>query len=84
MWGLSIGAIYVAWLSTGTPIFGGTKHWMTAYPFVALFAGVGFDDVVRAARRQAVLWRRRCRRWAGGAREGESLSCWGRWRWGRR
>lgn len=25
-----------------TPIFGGTKHWFTAYPFLALFAGLGF------------------------------------------
>ncbi len=45
LWLLSIGAIYAAWLSPKTPIFGGTKHWMTAYPFLALFAGVGFDDV---------------------------------------
>lgn len=26
-----------------TPIFGGTKHWFSAYPFLALFAGVGFS-----------------------------------------
>jgi 4-amino-4-deoxy-L-arabinose transferase-like glycosyltransferase len=26
-----------------TPIFGGTKHWFPAYPFLALFAGVGFE-----------------------------------------
>ena len=50
---------YAAWLSPRTPIFGGTKHWMTAYPFLALFAGVGFDAVVRAARRQLFSWRRR-------------------------
>ena len=25
-----------------TPIFGGTKHWFTAYPFLAMFAGYGF------------------------------------------
>jgi hypothetical protein len=31
-----------------TPIFGGTKHWLPAYPFLCLFAGRGFD-VVRAA-----------------------------------
>lgn len=30
-----------------TPIFGGTKHWFTAYPFLALFAGVGFDRALR-------------------------------------
>lgn len=28
-----------------TPIFGGTKHWFTAYPFLALFAGAGFEWV---------------------------------------
>ena len=26
-----------------TPIFGGTKHWFTAYPFMALFAAAGFE-----------------------------------------
>ena len=26
-----------------TPIFGGTKHWITAYPFLCMFAGRGFD-----------------------------------------
>ncbi len=31
-----------------TPIFGGTKHWIPAYPFVALFAGRGFDMVCTA------------------------------------
>lgn len=59
LWLLSIGAIYAAWLSPKTPIFGGTKHWMTAYPFVALFAGVGFDDVLRAARAGVIRLRRR-------------------------
>ncbi len=38
-------------LSSATPIFGGTKHWMTAYPVLALFAGRGFDLVARAMRR---------------------------------
>ncbi|MCC6873858.1 MAG: glycosyltransferase family 39 protein [Sandaracinaceae bacterium] len=33
-----------------TPIFGGTKHWFSAYPFLALFAGVGFAQVTRAAK----------------------------------
>lgn len=28
-----------------TPIFGGTKHWMPAWPFLALLAGVGFERV---------------------------------------
>ena len=34
-----------------TPIFGGTKHWMPAYPFLALFAGRGFDLTWTALRR---------------------------------
>lgn len=39
---------YAAWLSTGTPIFGGTKHWMTAYPFMALFAAAGVSRSIAA------------------------------------
>jgi 4-amino-4-deoxy-L-arabinose transferase-like glycosyltransferase len=35
-------------LSTNTPIFGGTKHWMPAYPLLALFAGRGLDLVAAA------------------------------------
>jgi 4-amino-4-deoxy-L-arabinose transferase-like glycosyltransferase len=34
-----------------TPIFGGTKHWLTAYPFFAIFAGYGFQLVRRAMHR---------------------------------
>ncbi|MGH7280383.1 MAG: ArnT family glycosyltransferase, partial [Polyangiaceae bacterium] len=30
-------------LLPATPIFGGTKHWLPAYPFLAMFAGYGFD-----------------------------------------
>ncbi len=36
-------AVFV--LLTKTPIFGGTKHWMTAYPLLAIFAGRGFEVV---------------------------------------
>ena len=32
-----------------TPIFGGTKHWITAYPFLMIFAGHGFDRVLTRA-----------------------------------
>jgi 4-amino-4-deoxy-L-arabinose transferase-like glycosyltransferase len=43
-----------------TPIFGGTKHWFTAYPMLALFAGRGFQALlaawpVRRARARAAL-----------------------------
>jgi 4-amino-4-deoxy-L-arabinose transferase-like glycosyltransferase len=46
-----------------TPIFGGTKHWLPAYPAMALFAGRGFDRV-RAAMGRA-LPRLDRRRWIG-------------------
>jgi hypothetical protein len=37
-----------------TPIFGGTKHWMAAYPFLALFAGRGLLAVIERA--EAGAW----------------------------
>lgn len=33
-----------------TPIFGGTKHWLTAYPFLALAAVVAWRELWRAAK----------------------------------
>ncbi len=42
LWLLCIAVSYGPWLSSNTPIFGGTKHWMPAYPYLALFAGQGF------------------------------------------
>jgi 4-amino-4-deoxy-L-arabinose transferase-like glycosyltransferase len=45
-----------------TPIFGGTKHWLPAYPVLALFAGRGFDIVASALR--DALERFEWRRWA--------------------
>ena len=59
LWLLCVLINYAAWLSPTTPIFGGTKHWMTAYPFLALFAGTGLDAVVRAARGEIFRLRRR-------------------------
>jgi hypothetical protein len=47
-WLIGLLVSYAPWLSTDTPIFGGTKHWITAYPFLALFASRGFS--VLAAR----------------------------------
>jgi hypothetical protein len=57
LWLLALGVQYGAWLSNTTPIFGGTKHWMTAYPFLTLFAGLGVRSALVAARQ----------RWAQGA-----------------
>ncbi len=49
------------WFSAKTPIFGGTKHWFPAYPFLALMAGVGF--VLVAKRFEATLKDRMTREW---------------------
>ncbi len=46
VWLLSLTVAYAPWWSTSTPIFGGTKHWLTAYPFLCLFAGLGYEGVV--------------------------------------
>ncbi len=40
-----------------TPIFGGTKHWMPAMPFLAIFAGAGVT----------FGWKLVCERWRAGA-----------------
>jgi hypothetical protein len=61
LWAIGIGVQYAPWiLSTNTPIFGGTKHWFTAYPFLCLFAGVGFDRTVTKLRAllEASRWSR--------------------------
>jgi hypothetical protein len=42
LWLVGLAASYAPWLSSDTPIFGGTKHWITAYPFLCLLAGRGF------------------------------------------
>jgi 4-amino-4-deoxy-L-arabinose transferase-like glycosyltransferase len=41
-WLMCIGLHYAPWWFSSTPIFGGPKHWMTAYPYMALFAGYAF------------------------------------------
>ncbi len=49
LFALAFGAAIAPWLlSTKTPIFGGTKHWFTGYPFLVLFAGYAFDRVASA------------------------------------
>lgn len=49
-----------------TPIFGGTKHWLPAWPFIAIFAGFGFKAAVEGI--SAFL--KRCREeWGGRTRE---------------
>ncbi|MDH5673203.1 MAG: glycosyltransferase family 39 protein [Myxococcales bacterium] len=45
-----------------TPIFGGTKHWFTAYPFLAILAGLGFDRLLEVVGawlgERSARWRR--------------------------
>jgi len=53
LWVLCLFISYAPWLSPSTPIFGGTKHWLTAYPFLCLFAAQGF--LLVAARLEALL-----------------------------
>jgi 4-amino-4-deoxy-L-arabinose transferase-like glycosyltransferase len=43
LWLVGLGLSYAPWLSRNTPIFGGTKHWLPAYPFLCLIAGRGFS-----------------------------------------
>lgn len=50
LWATCILASYAPWVSKKAPIFGGTKHWLTAYPFLCLFAGFAFVIVQRLAR----------------------------------
>ncbi len=50
LWLLCIGVSYAPWLSNSSPIFGGTKHWMTAYPFLALFGAEAFVHIIKLAR----------------------------------
>jgi 4-amino-4-deoxy-L-arabinose transferase-like glycosyltransferase len=59
LWLLFIVLSYAAWLSNSTPIFGGTKHWLQAYPFIALFAGQGFAELLKRAPQLARPWQRR-------------------------
>jgi 4-amino-4-deoxy-L-arabinose transferase-like glycosyltransferase len=49
------------WFSRNTPIFGGTKHWFPAYPFLALMGGLGFAYVAeqleaRVSNRVRIAW----------------------------
>lgn len=46
---LSAAVPLAVFLLPRTPIFGGTKHWITAYPFLAILAGRGFELAWQAA-----------------------------------
>ncbi|MEM7152702.1 MAG: hypothetical protein AAF799_07660 [Myxococcota bacterium] len=50
VWLALLGLFPIALISLpSTPIFGGTKHWITAYPFLALAAVVAWRELWRAA-----------------------------------
>ena len=53
---LSFAAPLAVFLLPATPIFGGTKHWLPAYPFLAIFAGHGFDIVADKAELAIAAW----------------------------
>ena len=57
LWALCLLLSYAPWLSSNTPIFGGTKHWITAYPFLCLFAALGFAVAADRLRVLAARWR---------------------------
>ena len=57
LWVICIATFYSPWFSSDTPIFGGTKHWMTAYPFLALVAGLGFHKLSQTLPTLTTRWR---------------------------
>ena len=65
---LALAAPLAVFFLPKTPIFGGTKHWLPAYPFLVLFAGRGFD-ILAAALTKAIPdgWSTPKRRLAHGA-----------------
>lgn len=69
LWAACLVLSYAPWLLPNTPIFGGTKHWLNAYPFLALFAGQGFAALLRVLRAalQPSTWRSAVAPWALGA-----------------
>lgn len=54
LWCVALSVSYAPWLSSDTPIFGGTKHWITAYPFMAMLAGLGFGWTLDALGRSSM------------------------------
>jgi hypothetical protein len=58
---LSIASAYAPWWLTTTPIFGGTKHWLSAYPFLCVFAARGYS--LWAAKMRQSLGKGRRLRW---------------------
>lgn len=51
LWCVALAANYAPWWSSSTPIYGGTKHWLSAYPFLCLLAALGVGRAGRALSR---------------------------------
>jgi len=73
LWLVGIAVSYAPWWSSDTPIFGGTKHWLTAYPLLCLLAGRGFA-LTAAQLRALASARPRAARLATGALATTSLA----------
>ncbi|MGE5786505.1 MAG: hypothetical protein ACM3ZE_18050, partial [Myxococcales bacterium] len=56
LWLLGILLAYAPWWLSSTPIFGGTKHWLAAYPFLCLLAGRGFELLAAELRPWFLRW----------------------------
>lgn len=56
LWLMCLGVHYAPWWFDDSPIFGGTKHWMPAYPYMVLFAGYATVVLSRAI---ILAWRER-------------------------
>jgi 4-amino-4-deoxy-L-arabinose transferase-like glycosyltransferase len=52
LWLLGFAVPIAVFFLPRTPIFGGTKHWFPAYPFLAAFAGVGVAKLIDVLRTQ--------------------------------
>jgi hypothetical protein len=58
---LSFGVAAGPFFLPSTPVFGGTKHWLAAYPVLTIVAGRGFDIVWDSLARAAKTWKPQAR-----------------------
>lgn len=59
LWVVGVLVSYSPWLSSSTPIYGGTKHWLAAYPFLCLLAASGYSAASASLIRHWPALRRR-------------------------
>jgi hypothetical protein len=75
LWLVCLFVSYAPWLRDTTPIFGGTKHWLTAYPFLCLLAGHGFALVVERVVSLVASFKPSWEKRAPFVRAGVALAC---------